>query len=107
MLAVANYEHPLASRANRRNHAEPSQKPRQIIPVSGKRDPMERIRAAIAEPSQKPPNSSSFSEARPNGRNLSRSRRVDQNRQEDHGDEKRRNRKKTLSTAFFSDPIIS
>ena len=107
MLAVANYEHHLSSRTNRRNHAEPSQKPRQIVPVSGKRDPMERIRGAIAEPSQKPPNRSSFSEARHNGRNQSRNRRVDQNRQEEHGDEKCRNRKKTLGTAFFSDPIIS
>ena len=107
MLAVANYEHRLASRTNRRNHAEPSQKPRQMVPVSGKRDPMERIRAAIVEPSQKPPNHSSFSEALPNGRNQSGNRQVDQNRQEDHGDEKRRKRKKTLSTAFFSEPIIS
>ena len=78
-----------------------------IVPVSGKRDPVERIRAAIAEPSQKPPDRSSLGEARPNGRNQSRNRRVKQNRQEDHGDEKRRNSKKTLSTAFFSDPIIS
>ena len=78
MLAVANFVHHLASRTKRRKHAEPSQKPRQVVPVSGKRDPMERIRAAIAEPSQKPPDRSSFSEARPNGRNHSRNRRVDQ-----------------------------
>ena len=82
MLAVANFVHHLASRTNRRNHAEPSQEPRQIVPVSGKRDQVERIRAAIAEPSQKPPDRSSFSEARPNRRNQSRNRRVDQNRQE-------------------------
>ena len=32
---------------------------------------------------------------------------MDQTRQEDHGDQAGRNCKKTLNTAFISDPIIS
>ena len=58
------------------------------------------------KPELKPQDRSSEAR-RPSGKNQSRNRRVDQTRQEVHGDQTRRDCKKTLNTAFISDPIIS